>query len=99
MLPAGAGHDKSAWYRLLPLFSAPGNPAGSRRITLTTNATFATEEFLRRLRHGEHLLLIADEVHRAGSSRTLTALEQTKCGATLGLSATYFRQFDSRGDA
>lgn len=97
LLPAGADSDKGAWVHLLPAFSAPDNSAASRRIVLTTNATFRSHDFQRRLRQGDHLLVVADEMHRAGSRRTLNALEQTSCGATLGLSATYFRQFDREG--
>jgi superfamily II DNA or RNA helicase len=36
-------------------------------------------------------------MHRAGSMKVLPALEQTDCGATLGLSATFRRQFDDEG--
>ena len=64
---------------------------------LTTNATFRSHDFQRSYVSGDHLLVVADEMHRAGSRRTLNALEQTSCGATLGLSATYFRQFDREG--
>jgi superfamily II DNA or RNA helicase len=97
LLPAGAGSDKAAWQRLLPIFTAPGNSALSRRIVLVTNATFASDDFQRRLRSGDHLLVVADEMHRTGSARTLRALEGARCGATLGLSATYRRQFDQEG--
>ena len=97
LLLAGAGSDKTAWQRLLPIFTGPGNSALNRWIVLVTNATFASDDFQRRLRTGDHLLLVADEMHRAGSARTLPALEGTQCGATLGLSATYRRQFDQGG--
>ncbi len=36
-------------------------------------------------------------MHRTGSKKMLPILEQTDCGATLGLSATFRRQFDSEG--
>ena len=97
LLPAGAGSDKAAWQRLLPIFTASGNSALNRRIVLVTNKTYASDDFQRRLRGGDHLLVVADEVHRAGSVRSLSALEETQCGATLGLSATYRRQFDQEG--
>lgn len=97
LLPAGAGSDRAAWYRLLPSYSAPGNQSDRRRIILTTNATFASDDFQRRLRQGEHLLVVADEMHRAGSAATIAALERTSTGATMGLSATYSRQFDQEG--
>lgn len=97
LLLAGADHGKASWYRLLPIFTAPGNTPLNRRIVLVTNATFASDDFQRRMRSGEHLLVVADEMHRTGSARTLPALEGTQCGATLGLSATYRRQFDREG--
>ena len=65
LLLAGAGTDKTAWRRLLPIFTGPGNSALNRRIVLVTNATFASDDFQRRLRTGDHLLLVADEMHRA----------------------------------
>ena len=97
ILPAGAGSSKAAWMDLLPLYSASGNSARDRRVVVTTNHTFASEDFQRRMKTGEHLLVVGDEMHRAGSSKVLPALEQTKCGATLGLSATFRRQFDTDG--
>ena len=97
LLPAGAGSDRTAWEQLLPTFTAPRTPGSERRVVLTTNLTFASTDFQRRLRTGDHLLVVVDEMHRAGSTKVLSALEQTKCGATLGLSATFRRQFDESG--
>jgi superfamily II DNA or RNA helicase len=97
ILPAGAGHSKADWIQLLPIFTAPGNSPDTRRLVVTTNATFASADFQRRLKGGSHLLVVADEMHRTGSKKMLPILEQTDCGATLGLSATFRRQFDSEG--
>ncbi|GIL29185.1 DEAD/DEAH box helicase family protein [Actinocatenispora comari] len=97
VLPAGADSNKSAWMELLPIFSAPGNSAGAQRVIVATIHTFASADFQRRLKSGDHLLIVADEMHRAGSRRVLPMLEATECGATLGLSATYRRQFDTEG--
>lgn len=97
ILPAGAGSSKTAWMQMLPIFSAPGNSADARRVVMTTNRTFASDDFQRRLKTGDHLLIVADEMHRVGSNKVLPALEQTECGATLGLSATFRRQFDEEG--
>lgn len=96
ILPAGAGSSKPDWMMLLPAFTAQGNP-GERRVVVVTNATFASEDFQRRLRSGDHLLVVVDEMHRAGSSKVLPVLEDTECGGALGLSATYQRQFDESG--
>jgi superfamily II DNA or RNA helicase len=97
LLLAGAGADPQAWRTLLPIFSAPAEKAGTHRVILTTNATFATADFRSRLRTGPHLLIVADEMHRAGTPRTISALESISCGATMGLSATYERQYDALG--
>ncbi|WP_146072548.1 DEAD/DEAH box helicase family protein [Arthrobacter sp. 4R501] len=97
ILPAGAGSSKKDWMQLLPTFTAPGNSADLRRVVVATNATFASEDFQRRLKSGSHLLLVADEMHRVGSKKVLPTLEQSACGATLGLSATFRRQFDDDG--
>ena len=97
ILPAGAGSRKADWVELLPNFSAKGESADGRRVVVATNRTFASADFQRRLRSGDHLLLVADEMHRTGSPQVLSALESTDCGATLGLSATFRRQFDSSG--
>lgn len=97
LLLAGAGHAASEWQHLLPIFTAGAQSAKSPRVVLVTNATFASPTFRASLRDGNRLLIVADEMHRAGSSRTIAALEATKCGATLGLSATYRRQFDDAG--
>ncbi|MHC5559293.1 DEAD/DEAH box helicase family protein [Kocuria sp. U4B] len=97
ILPAGAGSNKSDWLQLLPIFTAPGNSTDLRRVVVATNATFASDDFQRRLKSGRHLLIVSDEMHRAGSKKVLPALEKTACGATLGLSATFRRQFDDEG--
>lgn len=97
ILPAGAGSNKSSWQQLLPIFSSPDNSATHPRIVVATNHTFSSDDFRRRLKSGGHLLIVADEMHRAGSSRVLASLERTECGATLGLSATVRRQFDEDG--
>ncbi|WP_349878828.1 DEAD/DEAH box helicase family protein [Micromonospora sp. HUAS YX12] len=99
LLLAGAGSDKADWHRLLSIFTSPGAPGSVPRVVLATNATFASEDFRRRVRMGDHLLLVADEMHRTGSARVSAALESFRCGGTLGLSATYRRQFDEPGTA
>jgi superfamily II DNA or RNA helicase len=97
ILPAGAGSRKADWERLLPIFSAPGNSSQERRIIVSTNKTFASDDFQRRLKVGNHLMIVADEMHRAGSPAVLSMLGRTDCGSTLGLSATVRRQFDEDG--
>jgi superfamily II DNA or RNA helicase len=97
LLLAGAGADPLTWLPLLPIFSARTGPAGISRVILVTNATFAGSDFRSRLRAGSHLFIVADEMHRVGAPKTLEALESVSCGATMGLSATYERQYDLSG--
>jgi superfamily II DNA or RNA helicase len=97
ILPAGAGSSKADWQQLLPIFTMRGNSAHERRIVVATNKTFASDDFQRRLKSGSHLLIVTDEMHRAGSLGVLDVLQRTDCGATLGLSATFRRQFDEDG--
>ncbi|MGX1769503.1 DEAD/DEAH box helicase family protein [Dietzia sp. NPDC055343] len=97
ILPAGAGASKVDWMQMLPIFTGRVNAAGSRRIVVATNATFSSGDFQKRLRDGAHLMIVADEMHRAGSHNMITSLEKTAAGATLGLSATFRRQFDEDG--
>ncbi|MBV9383333.1 MAG: DEAD/DEAH box helicase family protein [Streptosporangiaceae bacterium] len=97
ILPAGAGSSKADWQQLLPIFTAAGNSASERRIVVVTNKTFASDDFQRRLKSGGHLLIVTDEMHRTGSPTVLDVLQRTRCGAALGLSATFRRQFDEEG--
>jgi superfamily II DNA or RNA helicase len=97
LLLAGAGSDKAAWHQLLTSWTTPAAPGSVPRVVLSTNATFASDDFQGRVRQGEHLLLVADEMHRSGSARTRRTLGAFDCGGTLGLSATYRRKFDEAG--
>jgi superfamily II DNA or RNA helicase len=98
-LLCGAGAGVAEWGPLLGKYTAAAglSEAGSRRIVLATNSTFSSLDFQNRLQHGDHLLVVGDEMHRLGSRRALAALERCDAGATLGLSATYRRQFDEAG--
>ncbi|MDG4754604.1 DEAD/DEAH box helicase family protein [Micromonospora aurantiaca] len=97
VLPAGAGYPPSTWQTHLPLFTQPESVTDRRRVVIATNATAASPEFRARLRQGTHLLLVVDELHRAGSPKVLEALESLEFGGTMGLSATYQRQYDADG--
>lgn len=89
----GAGHD--AWSEP-GLLSAWTRKSDKRRLVLATMQTAATDDFLTRVRQGEHLFLVADEVHRMGSPqhRKIMLLET---GPRLGLSATPRRAGDPEG--
>jgi len=97
ILLVGAGAPVQPWRDLLPLFSGQPAPDAPPRIILTTNKSFTGSAFQERLRDGAHLLLVADEMHRVGSPQVLAAVEGRNYGGTLGLSATYSRQFDAAG--
>lgn len=93
ILRAGGGHSK--WRDLLRMFTQDGE--GSR-LSIATLGTAGTADFLSRVAGGDHLLLVVDEVHRAGAkgaSRVLTI----SSGSRLGLSATPERAGDPEGTA
>jgi len=93
---AGAGHSKDAWIQRLADYSRD-DPDPDQRIVLATYQTASTDSFIAHLRDGEHLLLIADEVHRIGASDTSRILQEVRAGGLLGLSATPQRYGDPRG--
>lgn len=94
ILRCGAGHTKWRDDGLL----GPWTRAGSetRRIVLSTMQTAAMAEFKSAVRQGNHLLLVADEVHRIGSPNHLQLLSLDS-GPRLGLSATPRRAGDPDG--
>ena len=71
----------------------PGMPP---RVILATMQTASKEEFRKRLGSGEHLLVVADEVHQLGSFQNAKLLT-IDAGARLGLSATPDRYGDPGG--
>jgi superfamily II DNA or RNA helicase len=94
-LSAGAGHHRWREAERLERFSSAQNQVG-RRVILATMRTSSTEEFRRRLEGGDHLMVVADEVHQLGSRENLKVLE-IPSGARLGLSATPQRYGDPEG--
>jgi superfamily II DNA or RNA helicase len=97
LLLVGAGHNADAWNRLLPLFTRDEEAGTPPRVTLSTNATATSREFTSMIERAGSLLVVADEVHRVGAPATLRAVERIPAAATLGLSATYRRQYDEEG--
>lgn len=73
---AGAGHTR--WHKPGMIESFTGSTGGPR-VTISTLQTASTENFLDRVRDGDHLFLVADEVHRAGSPR-LSEVLSVKAG-------------------
>lgn len=95
VLLAGGGHAEWRQPSVLAAFTGPG---GGRRVVIATLQTVSTEAFLRRIRAGDHLLVVADEVHRTGSPRLARVLS-IAADARLGLSATPQRFGDPVGTA
>ena len=92
-----AGGGNTSWkskYRLKGL-TAVDQKLGSR-IVLATMQTASTKQFLNNITSGEHLLLVADEVHQIGSNQYAKIME-LKSGFRLGLSATPIRYGDQLG--
>lgn len=94
ILRAGAGYN--AWRDNLRLWTSPGDQP---RIVLATVQTAASSDFLHRVAAGDHLMLVADEVHRLGSPYHRQLLDDRLFGARLGLSATPERAGDTVGTA
>ena len=92
ILRAGSGYNR--WRDKLSLWTSAGDQP---RIVLATVQTASTDDFRHRLSAGEHLMLVADEVHRLGSPRHRQLLDETLFGPRLGLSATPERAGDAAG--
>lgn len=95
LLICGGGHTEWRDECLLTPWTRH-NLGGKPRIVISTLQTAATDEFRAQLQQGEHIFIIADEVHRIGSpeNRKLLLLNT---GARLGLSATPRRAGDAEG--
>lgn len=66
------------------------------RITIAIMATASSEAFLEQVSQGEHLFVVADEVHNLGSPKRRNIFS-IDAGARLGLSATPERYGDAEG--
>jgi len=94
-LLAGAGHDRWKLDGRLSGMTDPSTDLG-KRVVIAMMQTAISDEFLCRIRGGEHLLLVADEVHQSGSPQN-SKLYSLKSGCRLGLSATPIRYGDPDG--
>lgn len=95
ILQAGAGQGRNVWSRDLPDNTRNDSGLGPR-LTIATIQTASTEDFAARLQQGDHLLLVVDEVHRAGAA-TFSRVLEYEAGGRLGLSATPERYGDPHG--
>lgn len=93
ILLCGGGHAR---WKDAGVLEAWTGESSKFRVVIAILATAVKPEFLGRISQGEHLMLVADEVHRLGASqaRSLLTLE---VGRALGLSATPERAGDSEG--
>lgn len=98
LLVCGGGHSEWRTDARLSAWTRASTTSGSPRAVLATLQTASTPEFIRACRGGEHLLFVADEVHRLGATRAQSVFE-IHSGPRLGLSATPQRAGDPVGTA
>lgn len=91
---AGSGNNRWKTPGKLKRFSAA--ITSGPRVIIATMQTAATDDFRKALSQGEHLMVIADEVHQIGSIFNSKAL-LIDSGSRLGLSATPERYGDPEG--
>ncbi len=94
VLMAGGGHAKWRERGRLRSHTSPG--LGMNRVVVATMQTASTDAFINGLAQGDHLLMVADEIHQIGSPKNSLALA-IRSGASLGLSATPIRYGDAEG--
>ena len=94
VLMAGGGHVKWKARGRLRSHTSPG--LGMNRVVLATMQTASTDAFINGITQGDHLLIVADEIHQIGSPKNSLALA-IQSGASLGLSATPIRYGDPEG--
>lgn len=97
MMLAGAGYSRWKGPSRLRGMTDPDAALGPRLI-VAMMPTASGDEFRKALAQGEHLLVVADEVHQIGSPQNSLFL-QVDAGARLGLSATPQRFGDPDGTA
>ncbi len=95
LLLAGGGNDKWKAPRRLQSMTDADTALGGR-IVLATMQTASTRDFVTNVCQGEHLLIVADEVHQSGSPQNSNVFE-INAGPRLGLSATPKRYGDPEG--
>lgn len=92
------GDGNNEWKEQGTLYSWSSSSKQQNKIILATMDTACSDSFIRNFAQGEHIFLVADEVHRLGSPRRRKALS-LETGARLGLSATPYRYGDPEGTA
>lgn len=92
-LLCGDGNNEWKKGNTLKNWSSPG---GKPRIIVAIMDTASSDDFIHKLAAGDHLFVVADEVHRLGSRRRRDFF-QVYSGPRLGLSATPRRYGDQVG--
>lgn len=90
------GDSNSEWRKGNTLRTWTARNAETRRIILSTMDTASSDEFLQKITQGDHLFVVADEMHRLGSKKRRKTL-RIQSGPRLGLSATPYRYGDPEG--
>ena len=90
------GDNNDLWKKSGVLTSWTSSGGSKHRIILATMDTACSEAFIKNISQGEHIFLVADEVHRLGSRHRRNALKISS-GPRLGLSATPRRYGDPEG--
>lgn len=93
-LICGTGH--STWKKcgVLESWTTPGT--SNMTVVIATMDTASSDKFISGIVQGDHLLVVADEVHRIGSAKRSKFLS-VYSGERLGLSATPIRYGDPDG--
>jgi len=95
LLLAGAGNNRWRQSDRLKRFTSNDQDLGPR-IVISTMQTASSIDFLARISSGEHLMIVADEIHQIGSPKNSRILSLNS-GPRLGLSATPKRFGDPKG--
>ena len=90
------GDGNTEWKKQGTLQAWTSKGTENRRIILATMDTASSTDFIQKISQGDHIFLVADEVHRLGSAKRRNTLT-LKTGARLGLSATPYRYGDPEG--
>jgi superfamily II DNA or RNA helicase len=97
LLICGGGHVEWRTNGLLASWTR-SSTSGTPRVVIATIQTASSQEFIGACRAGEHLFLVADEVHRLGAAGARRIFD-VPAGPRLGLSATPSRAGDQGGTA
>ncbi|ALS28818.1 DEAD-like helicases superfamily protein [Paenibacillus sp. 32O-W] len=90
------GDGNNSWKKMGHLSAWTQRSVTKKKIIIATMDTAASDQFLNGVEQGEHLFMVADEVHRLGSPFRRRVF-RINTGARLGLSATPRRFGDEEG--